>query len=137
MKAEVAVEKFREDFVKKVLDDYERTKKTMKSIVSICKAHPELLKDEGVAKSIYLYGTTKVTDALLDVLAAEKEDALIDDFEQILEACEQTLNIPFEEDLGEFEEDFGDLGEIEEGLGLEDLGEEEEGEEEEEKEKRR
>ena len=125
----MAVEKFREDFVKKVLDDYERTKKTMKSIVSICKAHPELLKDESVAKSIYLYGTSKVNDALLDVLAAEKEDALIDDFEQILEACEQTLNIPFEEDLGELEEDFGDL---EEDFGLEGIEEgEEEGEEEE------
>ena len=125
----MAVEKFREDFVKKVLDDYERTKKTMKSIVSICKAHPELLKDESVAKSIYLYGTSKVNDAILDVLGAEKEDALIDDFEQILEACEQTLNIPFEEDLGELEEDFGDL---EEDFGLEGIEEgEEEGEEEE------
>ena len=101
----------------------------MKSIVSICKTHPELLKDESVAKSIYLYGTSKVNDALLDVLAAEKEDALIDDFEQILEACEQTLNIPFEEDLGELEEDFGDL---EEDFGLEGIEEgEEEGEEEE------
>lgn len=130
MIAEMAVEKFREDFVKKVLDDYERTKKTMKSIISICKAHPELLKDESVAKSIYLYGTSKVNDAFLDVLASEKEDALIDDFEQILEACEQTLNIPFEEDLS-LEEDFGDLGEIEEDLGFEDIeGEGEEGEEE-------
>ena len=129
MEAEVAVEKFREDFVKKVLDDYEKTKRTMKSIVSICRAHPELLKDEDVAKSIYIYGTSKVNDAFLDVLAAEKEDALIDDFEQILEACEQTLNIPFEEDLGDLEEDFGDLGEIEEDFGLGDLGEEEEGEE--------